>query len=101
MTGFLKRLFGSPANQNEPPVGEPDEVYQGIEVFALPVKEGGQWRIAGTLKRTVDGETVERRFMRADLLPDEASAKSATLGKARLIIDQNGASLWSGEDRPV
>jgi hypothetical protein len=43
-----------------------------------------------TLKRTVEGETVERRFMRADMLPDEASAKMATLGKARLIIDQNG-----------
>mgnify|MGYP000297796267 CR=1 FL=1 len=85
MTGFLKRLFGSPANQNEPPAGEPDEVYKEVEVFARPVKDGGQWRIAGTLKRTADG----------------ASAKSATLGKARLIIDQNGASLWSGEDRPV
>jgi len=101
MTGFFKRLFGSPANENEPPPGVPDEVYQGVEVFARPVKEGGQWRIAGTLKRTADGETVERRFMRADLLPDEESARTATLGKARLIIDQNGAGLWSGEDRPV
>jgi len=101
MSGFFKRLFGSPANQNEPPAGEPDEVYKDVEVFARPVKEGGQWRIAGTLKRSVDGETVERRFLRADLLPDEGSAKSATLGKARLIIDQNGSSLWSGEDRMV
>jgi hypothetical protein len=48
MTGFFKRLFGSPANQNEPPTGEPDEVYKDVEMFARPVKEGGQWRIAGS-----------------------------------------------------
>ena len=101
MSGFFKRLFGSAANQNEPPSGEPDEVYKDVEVFARPVKEESQWRIAGMLKKTIGGETVERRFMRADLLPDEGSAKSATLGKARLIIDQNGDSLWSGEDRMV
>ena len=101
MTGFFKRLFGAPANQNEPPAGEPDEVYKDVEVFARPVKEGAQWRIAGTLKKATDGAAAERRFLRADLLPDEASAKQATIGKARLIIDQNGDSLWSGEDRMV
>jgi len=101
MAGFLKRLFGAAANENEPPAGAPDEVYKDVEIFARPVKDGGQWRIAGRLQKDVGGETVERKFVRADLLPDEAGAKSATLGKARLIIDQNGDSLWSGEDRMV
>lgn len=101
MTGFFKRLFGSAANQNEPQAGGPDEVYNGVEIFARPVREGSQWRIAGLLRKQVDGEPIERRFMRADLLPDEGTATSATLGKARLIIDQNGPSLWAGEDRPI
>lgn len=49
MTGFLKRLFGSAANENEPQSDEPDEVYKEVELFARPVKEGGQWRIAGMI----------------------------------------------------
>jgi hypothetical protein len=101
MTGFLKRLFGSAANENTPPVGKPDEVYKDVEVYAQPQKEGGQWRVAGLLKKLVEDRTVERRFMRADLLPDKEAAATAALGKARLIIDQNGASLWTGEDRMV
>ncbi|WP_158284795.1 HlyU family transcriptional regulator [Oricola cellulosilytica] len=101
MAGFFKRLLGTAANENTPPAGAPDEVYKGVEVFARPVKESGQWRVAGALRREKDGAMLERKFMRADLLPDEASAKTAALGKAHMIIDQNGESLWQGEERMV
>jgi hypothetical protein len=101
MAGFLKRLFGNAANENEPPAGAADEVYKGVDIYGRPVKDGGQWRVAGALKKEVDGQVIERKFMRADLLPDQDSAKSAAIGKARLIIDQNGDSLWRGEDRMV
>lgn len=103
MAGFLKRLFGGSSEGGEaaPPSGDPDEVYKDVEVFARPVKEGGQWRVAGLLRKQVDGEAVERKFMRADLLPDEETARSTALGKARLIVDQNGDGLWRGEDRAV
>jgi hypothetical protein len=101
MAGLFKRLFGTAANENEPPSGDPDDVYKDVSVFAQPQKDGGQWRVAGMLRKTVDGQSVERRFMRADLLPDQDAAKVAAIGKAHLIIDQNGASLWTGEDRMV
>ncbi|MCK5745995.1 MAG: transcriptional activator HlyU [Oricola sp.] len=101
MTGFLKRLFGSATNENTPQSDEPDEVYNEVELFARPVKEGGQWRIAGEIRKRIDGTLVERKFMRADLLPDADTAKTATLGKAKLIVDQNGDGLWRGEDRSV
>ena len=101
MTGFFKRLFGGAANENEPPANEPDEVYNGVELFARPVSEGGQWRVAGLLRKSVDGAVVERKFVRADLMPDRETARTATLGKAKLIVDQNGAALWQGEDRSV
>ena len=68
MTGFFKRLFGGAANENEPPANEPDEVYNGVELFARPVSEGGQWRVAGLLRKSVDGAVVERKFVRADLM---------------------------------
>lgn len=101
MAGLFKRLFGGAANENTPAPGTPDEVYKGVEIFARPAKEQGQWRIGGTLKKEVAGAAVERRFLRADLLNDEASARAATIGKAHLIIDQGGDSLFAGEDRMV
>lgn len=101
MAGFFKRLFGSAANENEPQGNDPDEVYKEVELFARPVGEGGQWRVAGMLRKQIDGEAVERNFVRADLLPDKETARSMTLDKARMIIDQNGDSLWRGEDRMV
>mgnify|MGYP000539584069 CR=1 FL=1 len=101
MAGFFKRLFASAANENEPQGNDPDEVYNDVELFARPVGEGGQWRVAGTLRKQVEGQVVERKFVRADLLPDQETARTMTLAKARMIIDQNGDSLWTGEDRMV
>lgn len=102
MAGLLRRLFGgAAANENAPAAGEPDATYKGVEIFAHPQKENSQWRIGGTLKRTVDDAVVERKFLRADLLDSEDAARMAAVDKARLIIDQNGEALWKGEDRMV
>lgn len=107
MAGFFKRLFGGGDGEDgaadaAPASGAPDEEYKGIEVRAEPIKEGGQWRIAGSLTRTRDGETLSRRFLRADLMDSRDQAVSASIEKARLIIDQNGEMLWQGDlDRPT
>lgn len=104
MAGFLKRLFGGGDEAgNDPGAQAPDEVYQGVEIRAAPIKEAdGQWRLAGTLTREVDGTTITRRFLRADLLASKDMAVSSSLAKARLIIDENGDSLWTGDtDRPA
>jgi len=105
MAGFFKRLFGGGDGdqaQVETTPGAPDEEYKGIEIRAEPIKEGGQWRIAGSLTRIKDGETLTRRFLRADLMDSRDQAVSASVEKARLIIDQNGDMLWQGDlDRPT
>lgn len=104
MAGFFRRLFGgSDDGGDDPSARAPDEVYEGVEIRAAPIKEAdGQWRLAGTLTRTVDGATITRRFLRADLLASRDMAVSSSLAKARLIIDENGDSLWTGDtDRPT
>ena len=104
MAGFLKRLFGGDGGQGGDPADRaPDAEHKGVEIRAAPVKEaGGQWRVAGTLTRQVDGEIVTRSFLRADLMTSRDEAASASLDKARLIIDQNGDQLWKGDmSRPV
>ncbi|MEM0899159.1 MAG: HlyU family transcriptional regulator [Pseudomonadota bacterium] len=99
MAGFLKRLFGGGGSTSKVDIADkaPEEIYKQVEIRAAPQPENGQWRIAGTLTKTTDGEAVVRNFMRADLLPSEADAIQASVNKARLIIDQNGASLWTGD----
>lgn len=101
MAGFLKRLFGG-GGGDAPVEPEPSVTYKGIEITPAPMKdEGGQWRIAGQLTRPGDPPET-RRFMRADLLPGRDAAIEASIGKGKLIIDQNGDHLWrSDPDRPV
>lgn len=103
MAGFFKRLFGGDADAADPGSSKPDEEYKGVEVRAAPIKEAdGQWRLAGTLTKTVDGTQITRRFLRADLLASRDMAVSSSLAKARLIIDENGDNLWKGDtDRPA
>ena len=105
MAGFFKKIFGGGdgPSASDPASAEPNEVYKDVEIRANPAKEsGGQWRIAGTLTKTIDGEPVVRQFVRADLVQDQKEAIVASVNKAKLIIDQNGDAIWRGEaDRPV
>lgn len=84
------------------PTAEP-QVYEGLTIFATPVKEGSQYRLAGRIEKTVDGEVLERVFIRADIFTNTDDALECTFRKARQIIDQNGSSLFSdgAKTRPV
>ncbi len=64
-------------------------------IRATPMREGAQYRIAGTIEKTVDGAVLKRTFIRADVFASEQDVLDATFRKARQIIDQNGASLFS------
>ncbi|MEM8541375.1 MAG: HlyU family transcriptional regulator [Pseudomonadota bacterium] len=105
MAGFFKRLFGGndEGEGANPANAEPNETYKGVEIRANPVKEsGGQWRIAGTVTKEVDGQRITRQFVRADLVQDKTEAIVTCVNKAKLIIDQNGEGIWRGDlDRPV
>ncbi len=105
MAGFFKKLFGGGDEDGggDAAGAEPNEIYIGAEIRANPVKEsGGQWRIAGTITKEIDGQQVTRRFVRADLVQDKSEAVLTCVNKAKLIIDQNGESIWQGDpDRPV
>lgn len=72
------------------------ETYKDCLIVAKPTREGSQWRLAGSISKEVAGERFERTFIRADLFGSEEEARSFTIRKAQQIIDQNGASLFSG-----
>ncbi|MGB7432240.1 MAG: HlyU family transcriptional regulator [Ahrensia sp.] len=98
MVGFFKKLFGGgDAAGASPADAGADETYKDVEIRVQPVSDGSQWRVAGTLAKTIDGEVITRRFMRADMLPSKEEARTVALSKAKLIIDQNGPMLWKGD----
>lgn len=76
------------------PAAEPQE-HAGCKIFAEPVREGSQYRLAGRIEKVVDGQTMVRTFLRADMFTSLDDARECTFRKGQQIIDQNGASLFS------
>jgi hypothetical protein len=96
MASFFSRLFGrSPTGDAPEPVSGETETYGDCRIRATPMKEGSQFRLSGVIEKDVDGQVLQRNFIRADMFssPDEASA--AALRKAHQIIDEHGRSLFA------
>jgi hypothetical protein len=68
--------------------------YKGFTITAAPIKEGGQFRTAGTISRVVDGQQQAVQFIRADNHSDRQSAVTHSERKARQIIDEQGEGMF-------
>ena len=89
-------LFSGAPKQADPqsvPAAEP-QLHAGCAIFAEPIREGSNYRLAGRIEKEVDGETLTRTFVRADVFTTANDATEFTVRKAQQIIDQNGASLF-------
>jgi len=98
MSGFFKKIFGSFSGGDaaRKASGPPkSETYNDHQITAEPIQDGAQWRLAGTISREVDGEQLERTFVRADLFASREEAETFALRKAQQIIDQSGPSLFA------
>lgn len=96
MASFFAKLFGFKGDTGPAaPAEEEMEVYNGLHIVASPMKEGGQYRLAGRIEKR-DGESVlTRSFIRADLFSSREDTVAATMRKGRQIADQHGASLFA------
>ncbi len=92
---FLKTLRARSSDAAPTPSTESVQMHGDCTIRATPMREGAQYRIAGTIEKTVDGTVLKRSFIRADVFSSEQDTLDATFRKARQIIDQNGASLFS------
>jgi hypothetical protein len=103
MASFLSSVFSmfsgsgsrSPDGERTPAAPSASQVYNDCQIFAAPQKEGSQYRLAGRIEKQVDGETLVRTFIRADIFASLDDATETTFRKAQQIIDQNGPSLFS------
>lgn len=93
---FFKKLFGGGAaadgagNDNG---GEAVE-HEGFTITPRPMKEGGQFRLAGTITMDVDGETKTHQLIRADLFTSVDEANEACIRKAKQVIKEQGKGIF-------
>ncbi|MGF1751034.1 MULTISPECIES: HlyU family transcriptional regulator [Vibrio] len=90
--GFFSKLFGG-KRQEEAKEVEPVE-YKGFLVYQEALSEGGQYRVAGKITKQIADELKTHRFIRSDVLGNEADANELMLKKAQMFIDQMGDSMF-------
>ena len=86
---LLKRLFGGGA-----PAEAEAEVYQDFRIIPTLQKESDGYRISARIEKTVNGETKVHSLIRADTIASLEDATSATIAKAKQVIDEQGDALF-------
>lgn len=92
MVGFLKRIFGVGIGGASAPVAT--EEYEGFIISAEPISESGQFRLAGSVTKEVNGEMQEHKFIRADVFTSKDQADEFAMLKGRQMIDQLGDRIF-------
>jgi len=100
---FLKRLFGAKNREAEdaqhlPNLEGAEIEYNGFVIRATPFKEAGQYQSCGVISKEIDGVVCEHRFIRADRFSTTQDAVAMIHVKARQIIDEQGAKLFSSSE---
>ena len=96
MIKILKGLFGGGKGES----GSKHEavIYNGYTIQPTPSSTGGGWSTEGAITKEVDGETRTHTFIRADTSTGEEAAVSLIIAKARMLIDQQGDSIFPDPD---
>jgi hypothetical protein len=95
----IRNLFGGGSASKPPQAANEPDIYKDCLIYAEPISEGGQWRLAGRIVKgeagNGEGEAAkEHKFIRADIFSNRDEVEAATLRKARQIIDEQGAALF-------
>lgn len=87
---ILSRLFGG--GKSKP--ATPPEEHAGCRIYPEPRQEAGGYRIAARIEKDIDGQTKVHQMIRADVCQSRDEAVTTALGKARLLIDQQGEAIF-------
>ncbi len=95
LSGLFGKFLGSSESKDAPKRSDKAETYKNYTIHPLPQSAGGQWRLAGIIVKTGEGdEELEAEFVRADTFPSQEDAETFSLRKGRQIIDERGDSLF-------
>ncbi|QDG76491.1 HlyU family transcriptional regulator [Labrenzia sp. PHM005] len=89
----LKSLFGT--SEGGQKTGSSVSVdYDSYTIIAEPQQSGGQWQVRGRIEKQVGEDLKSHVFIRADTLPGESEAANEMIRKAKLMIDQQGDTIF-------
>lgn len=97
---FFKKFFGikssgtTGAREESGSGSDAQEVHEGFTIAAAPQKEGGQYRLAGTISKDIGGEMKTHHLIRADLFSDKDEAVQFTIRKAKQVIKEQGERMF-------
>lgn len=97
VVGFLRRMLAGRLNGGTPAGPAARETYEGLELLAMPVPEGGVWRVAGRVQRVGGDDGPGHDFVRADTVSSHEEAVRMSLLKARQLVDERGDRLLGDE----
>ena len=89
---FFKKLFGMTPAADEPVSSIEHEGYQ---IAAMPISEGGQFRLCAEISREIDGEMQTHRMIRADMFPSRDDAIETSYRKAKQMIKEQGERIFT------
>ena len=102
MKSFLSRIYNSLTGENSNSQEQEREspvVYNGLSIYAVPVKEERYWRMAGVIVKESENGDFERSFTRADTFATCDEAKAFAIRKGKQIIDERGSKLFEDNER--
>lgn len=98
MIKLFKSLFGGGGDSASPKEPAADAIeYKQFSIRPEPIKEGSQYRTAGTISLQQDGEAKSSKFIRADNHSTRDAAIEHAIGKGKQIIDERGEALLQTE----
>ncbi len=95
----LKSLFGNKADTTDSGQSRPEDIveYKNCLISPTPIKEGNQYRTAGTISSQSQEESRQTQFIRADNHSSRDQAVEHCVTKGKQIIDERGSSLFDSE----
>jgi len=93
---LFSKLVGGEKTAKAPQAADPID-YNGFSIVAAPLKEGGQFKTAGSISKEINGELKSVQFIRADNHADRQSAITHSERKGQQIIDEQGESMFARE----
>lgn len=87
----LKSMFSGSGESAAAAKAMPAEEYEGFEIIPAPMKEGGQYRLNGVIRK---GEH-EHQMIRADVFTSADTCAAETIRKSKILIDQMGERLFN------
>ncbi|MEL7300255.1 MAG: HlyU family transcriptional regulator [Pseudomonadota bacterium] len=84
---FLNKLFGGGEASAPKTAGEE---HNGFTIYPQPVKSAGGFRVGARIEK--DGQVHE--MVRADVVATEEEARTTSLLKAKMLVDQQGDTIF-------